>query len=53
MALFMNSRRTNPPAIAGAKPGFSTTTAYRFEKDCRLPSQKKTRPEWQGADPLA
>jgi hypothetical protein len=32
----MNSRRKHPPAIAGAKAGFSTATAYRFEKDPRL-----------------
>ena len=49
----MNSRRKHPPAIAGAKAGFSTATAYRFEKDPRLPSQKKTRRERRRADPLA
>ena len=37
----MNSRRKHPPAIAGAKAGFSTATAYHFEKDPRLPSQKR------------
>jgi transposase InsO family protein len=49
----MNSRRKHRPAIAGAKAGFSTATAYRFEKDPRLPSQKKTRRERRRADPLA
>ena len=49
----MNSGRKHPPAIAGAKAGFSTAIAYRFEKDPRLPSQKKTRREWRRADPLA
>ena len=49
----MNSRRKHPPAIAGAKAGFSTATAYRFEKDPRLPRQKKTRRERRRADPLA
>jgi transposase InsO family protein len=49
----MNSRRKHPPAIAGAKSGFSTATAYRFEKDPRLPSQKKARRERRRADPLA
>ena len=49
----MNSRRKHPPAIAGAKAGFSTAIAYRFEKDPRLPSQKKTRRERRRADPLA
>src|SRR6202521_1080745 len=53
MRLFMNSRCKHPPAIAGAKAGFSTATAYRFEKDPRLPSQKKTRRERRRADPLA
>src|ERR1700740_3803840 len=53
MRLFMNSRRKHPPPIAGAKAGFSTATAYRFEKDPRLPSQKKTRRERRRADPLA
>ena len=31
----MNSRRKHPPAIAGAKAGFNTATAYRFEKEAR------------------
>ena len=29
----MNLRRNHSPAIAGAKAGFSTAAAYRFEKD--------------------
>jgi hypothetical protein len=49
----MKQRRNHPPAIAGAKAGFSTATAYRFENDPRLPSQKKTRRERRRADPLA
>src|SRR6202167_3790569 len=53
MRLFMKQRRNHPPAIAGAKAGFSTATAYRFENDPRLPSQKKTRRERRRADPLA
>src|SRR6202048_4952481 len=53
MRLFMSLRRTHSPAVAGAKAGFSTATAYRFEKDPRLPSQKKTRRERRRADPLA
>ena len=28
-------------SLAAAKTSFSTSTAYRFEKDPRLPSQKK------------
>ena len=39
--------------VAGAKAGFSTATAYRLEKDPRLPTQKKTRRERRRADPLA
>jgi hypothetical protein len=53
MRLFMNFRRNHSPAIAGAKAGFSTPTAYRFEQDPRLPTQKKTRRERRRADPLA
>ncbi len=49
----MNFRHNNSPAIAGAKAGFSTATAYRLEKDPRLPTQKKTRRERRRADPLA
>jgi hypothetical protein len=37
----MKSRQTNGPAIAAAKAGFSTATAYRLEADPRLPSQKQ------------
>jgi len=37
----MKSRQSNVPAIAAAKAGFSTATAYRIEADPRLPSQKK------------
>lgn len=37
----MSLRRNHSPAVAGAKAGFSTAAAYRFEKDPRLPSQKR------------
>ena len=37
----MKSRQNHGPAIAAAKAGFSTATAYRIESDPRLPSQKK------------
>jgi hypothetical protein len=53
MRLFMKLRCNHSPAIAGAKAGFSTATAYRCESDPRLPSQKKTRRERRRADPLA
>ena len=34
----MKSRQNHGPAIAAAKAGFSTATAYRIESDPRLPS---------------
>ena len=49
----MKSRQSHVPAIAAAKAGFSTATAYRIETDPRLPSQKQ-RPRWRRRpDPLA
>jgi hypothetical protein len=50
--LFMSLRRTHSPAVAGAKAGFSTSAAYRFEKDPRLPSQKRPPRERRRADPF-
>jgi hypothetical protein len=52
MRLYMKFRQTDMPAVAAAKASFSTSTAYRFEKDLRLPSQKKARRERRRADPL-
>src|SRR5262245_12081834 len=49
----MKSRQSNVPAIAAAKAGFSTATAYRIETDPRLPSQKKTPCGRGRPDPLA
>jgi hypothetical protein len=49
----MKLRRNHSPAIAGAKVGFSTATAYRLEKDPRLPSQKRPRRKRRRPDPLA
>ena len=49
----MNLRRKHSPAIAGAKAGFSTASAYRFETDLRLPREKKARRERRRADPFA
>ena len=37
----MNLRRKHSPAIAGAKAGFSTASAYRFETDLRLPRKRR------------
>jgi len=49
----MKSRHTNAPAIAAAKAGFSTATAYRIEVDPRLPSQKNESRGRRRPDPLA
>jgi transposase InsO family protein len=48
----MKSRHTNAPAIAAAKAGFSTATAYRMEADPRLPSQKQKPRGRRRPDPL-
>ncbi len=48
----MKSRQTDIPLIAAAKAGFSTATAYRIEKDRRLPSQKKAPRDRRRPDPL-
>ena len=49
----MKSRQINVPALAAAKAGFSTATAYRIEGDPRLPSQKKKPRGRRRPDPLA
>ena len=49
----MKSRQSNSPAVAAAKAGFSTATAYRIEADPRLPSQKKEPRGRRRPDPLA
>jgi hypothetical protein len=36
----MKFRQTDMPAVAATKASFSISTAYCFEKDRRLPSQK-------------
>ena len=48
----MKSRQSNVPAIAAAKAGFSTATAYRIEADPWLPSQKKKPRGRRRPDPL-
>jgi hypothetical protein len=53
MRLFMKFRQTNTTAVAAAKTSISTATAYRLEKDSRLPSQKKVPRERRRPDPLA
>jgi hypothetical protein len=49
----MKSRQNHGPAIAAAKAGFSTATAYRIEGDPRLPSQKRKPRGRRRPDPLA
>ena len=51
--LYTESRQTNVPALAAAKAGFSTATAYRIEADPRLPSQKEKPRRRRRPDPLA
>ena len=53
MRLYMKFRHTDTPTRAAAKAGFSTSSAYRIEKDSRLPSQKKTPRGRRRPDPLA
>jgi hypothetical protein len=38
MRLYMKFRQNEAPIVAAAKAGFSVSTAYRFERDPRLPS---------------
>jgi len=49
----MKFRQTNTTAVAAAKASISIATAYRLEKDSRLPSQKKVPRERRRPDPLA
>jgi hypothetical protein len=49
----MRFRKSNPAAVAGAKAGFSAATAYRLDKDPRLPSQSQTLRGRRRPDPLA
>jgi hypothetical protein len=53
MRLFMKYRKSNPASVAGAKVGFSPATAYRLDKDPRLPSHKPAPRGRRRADPLA
>lgn len=48
----MKYRQTDSPPVAAAKASFSTSTAYRIEKNPRLPSQKGGRGR-RRPDPLA
>jgi transposase InsO family protein len=51
--MYMKFRQINTPPVAAAKASFSPSTAYRFEKDPRLPSQKKQPRGRRRPDPLA
>jgi hypothetical protein len=51
MRLYMKFRKTD--AVAAAKAPFSTATAFRFEHDGRLPSDKRHVRERRRPDPLA
>jgi transposase InsO family protein len=49
----MKFRVTDTPPVAAARAGISTATAYRIEKDPRLPSQIRAPRGRRRADPLA
>jgi hypothetical protein len=51
MRLYMSSRHTDTPAVAAAKAGFSTTTAYRIEGDPHLSRMKLMALLLVGAEP--
>jgi transposase InsO family protein len=53
MRLYMKFRQTDTAPIAAAKSGFSASSAYRFEKDRCLRSQRKAVRERRRPDPLA
>ena len=48
----MKFRQTDAARVAAAKASFSAATAYRFEQDPRLPSQKAKVRERRRLDPL-
>lgn len=49
----MKFRQTHTTVVAAAKASISTATAYRIEKDPRLPSQRKVPRQRRRPDPLA
>lgn len=49
----MKFRQTHTTAVAAAKASISTATAYRIEKDPRLPSQRQVPRQRRRPDPLA
>lgn len=48
----MKFRQTNPTAAAAAKASISIATAYRIEKDPRLPSHREGAPRAAPARPV-
>jgi hypothetical protein len=48
----MKYRQNNPIEVAAAKASISRATAYRIEKDARLPSQSKPPRDRRRPDPL-
>ncbi|UXS01830.1 IS21 family transposase [Agrobacterium tumefaciens] len=53
MRLFMKLRQNHSVTVAAAKAEMGRTTAFRIEKDPRLPSQKTKPRERRRPDPLA
>ena len=53
MRLYMKFRKTNTTGVAAARASISTATAYRIDKDPRLPSQKQTPRQRRRPDPLS
>ena len=49
----MKYRQPDTPPAAAAKASFSTSTAYRIQKDPCLPSRKKEASDRRRPDPLA
>ena len=53
LTLYMQFRKNHPTPVAAAKASISVASAYRIEKDPRLPSQKKPTRGRRRPDPLA
>jgi len=52
MRLYMTFRQTDGPPVAAAKASIGAATAYRFERDRRLPSHKERVRGRRRPDPL-
>ena len=52
MELYMTHRKKDRPALAAARSGFSTATAYRIEADPGRPSEKERADVVEGANPF-